>query len=86
MNISLSSEKQSLLSLIKKEITSVEYIIHETKKECSFYYEKSDISNKDNTFMYFQALNGYRNELRKLKIRRARLAVISKNLKEELRK
>ena len=86
MNISLSSEKQSLLSLIKKEITSVEYIIHETKKVCSFYYEKSDISNKDNTFMYFQALNGYRNELRKLKIRRARLAVISKNLKEELRK
>lgn len=79
-----TSQKQSLLSLVKDRITSCEDFIVGVNKITQELYHKSN-PDDPNTITSFASLNEARDVLRSLKTETAKWAVISKSLKDEIR-
>jgi|APGre2960657404_1045060.scaffolds.fasta_scaffold00061_52 hypothetical protein len=77
------SKLQSLKSLLKAEISSVEEQLGFLKNEIQNLYIASDPSEKNGEF-YFKVLNASRDEQRSEKKRLKRLVEIQKAIKKEI--
>lgn len=81
-----TSDKQVLLNLVKNNITRLERWVTVDKRTSRLLYESSDINNKEDTAVYFDALNANREYIRKNKKHIKRLALVAKNLKIDIHK
>lgn len=76
-----NSSKQILLAMVKKEITETEEYKSLLQIDCSYFYKQSDIDNKLESNVYFEALNATRTHLKITKKRIKKLSIVSKELK-----
>lgn len=84
-NVSLNnSQKQVLLSLVKRTIRDLESCEKDLKISCRNAFDKSIPENKNSGY-WFDVLNNRRTELRETKQEIKSLAGISKSLKSDLR-
>lgn len=79
------SALQSQLEAVKFEITYLEKKVKITKQIIQHYYERSDVSKKEETKTSFEALNCLKDDNRRLKSRIKALAITAKLLKDEIR-
>ena len=80
-----SSARQSLLTLVKKNIVAKTAQLTELADECNFFYEKSDKAEAG-TWQAFSMLNQARTKQRDAKSEMGKLAHLSKELKVSLRR
>lgn len=76
-----NSSKQLLLAMVKKEITETEEYKSQLRLDCSYFYSQSDIDNKLESSVYFEALNESRTHLKIIKKRIKQLSKVAKELK-----